>query len=364
VNANAAGGQPPSGPTRGRYRWFLLACLGVLLLGGAIAPLPAFIEAPGSAAGIPPCVTIGAHPDASVNGSFLLTTVAQRDATVFGLLVAGVRGDQRVVGKRDLLGDARRDEYLQRQRSVFIDATDRAIVVALRAAGLEVAVLGSGADVVEVMDGAPADGVLRPGDVITSVDGATITTDAELIDAVDGVDPLDVEVERDGAVRSVRLTPEPRVVDGERRPMIGVRITTFEPRVRLPFDVQVLSGRIGGPSAGLMMGLAVLDMVDDDNLAGGRRIAGTGTLGIDGTVGTIDGIDLKVAAAAREGADIFLAPAAQVADARRAVPPGSDLTVIGVDSFDAARTALRQPVQEVGADRPEAPPACQVPSDA
>jgi PDZ domain-containing protein len=356
------------GPTHGRYRawyrWFLVACLGVLLLGGAIAPLPAYIEMPGAAAAIPPCVTIGEHPDAMVNGNFLLTTVAQRDATVFGTMIAGLRDDQRVVAKRDLLGDVRRDQYLQRQRQVFIDATDRAVVVALRAAGLTVDVVGAGADVVDVMDGAPADGVLRPGDVITSIDGEAITTDAELVDAVGGIDPLDMEIERDGVVRSVRLTPEPRVVDGERRPMIGVRITTFEPQVRLPFDVEVLSGRIGGPSAGLMMGLAVLDLVDDDDLAGGRRIAGTGTLGIDGAVGTIDGIDLKVAAAARQGAEIFLAPATQVAAARAALPSGSDVTVIGVDTFDAARAALQGPRDDRAADGPPAPLACRVQPDA
>lgn len=363
----AAREEAPSGPTRGRNRglcgWFLVACLGMLLLAGAVVPLPAYIEMPGTAAGIPPCIAIGEHPDATVDGNFLLTTVAQREATVFGLVVAGLRSDQRVVGKRELLGDTRRDQYVQRQRRVFIDATDRAIVVALRAAGLTVDVVGSGADVVDVIDGAPADGVLRPGDVITSVDGETVTTDAELIDAVSGVDPLDMEIERDGAVRSVRVTPQPRVVDGERRPMIGVRITTFEPQVRLPFDVEVLSGRIGGPSAGLMIGLAVLDLVDDDDLAEGRRIAGTGTLGIDGTVGTIDDIDLKVTAAAREGAAIFLAPDAQVPDARRAVPRGSDLTVIGVDSFDTAHAALQRQDDEPAASGPPAPPACRMQPD-
>jgi PDZ domain-containing protein len=365
---NVADEAAASGASRrgrqGVYGWFLVACLGLLVLGGAVAPLPAFIEMPGSAAGIPPCVAIGAHPDATVNGDFLLTTVAQRDATVFGLLVAGVRDDQRVVGKGELLGEDRRDQYLQRQRSVFVDAIDRAIVVALRSAGLPVDVVGAGADVVDVIDGAPADGVLRPGDVITSVDGEAVTTDGELIAAVDGAAPLDLEIERDGAVRAVRLTPEPRVVDGERRPMIGVRITTFQPQVRLPFDVEVASSRIGGPSAGLMVGLAVLDLVDEDDLAKGRRVAGTGTLGLDGTVGTIDGIDLKVAAAAREGAEIFLAPDAQVADARRAVPPGSDLTVVGVDTFDTARTALQQPVDEARADGPPPPPACPQRSDA
>jgi PDZ domain-containing protein len=133
-----------------------------------------------------------------------------------------------------------------------------------------------------------------------------------------------------------------RTVDGERRPVIGVRITTHRPHVELPLSVDVASGRVGGASAGLMISLAVYDLVDDVDLAAGRRIAGTGTLAIDGRVGPIDNIALKVPAAVREGAQVFIAPARQARAARAAVPAGSDLAVIGVDTFDDARTALRR----------------------
>lgn len=324
----------------GRLRpWFLPVAVVVLVLVGLVVPLPAFIEAPGSVTGIPACVAIDG-PSNAVNGDYLLTTVGQREATVFGLLLAGVRTDQRVVGRRALLGDQRRDRFVERQRRAFIDATDRAVVVALRAAGLPVDILGSGADVVEVIADTPADGVLRPGDVITAVDDLPVTTDTDLIAAIDGPERIVVRVQRDGAEHTAALTPQLRDIDGERRPVIGVRITTLDPRIQLPFDVDVASGRIGGPSAGLMIGLAILDLVDDTDLARGGRIAGTGTLALDGTVGTIAGIDFKVAAAARDGADVFLAPAAQVSAARSAVPAGSGLTVIGVESFDDARAAL------------------------
>lgn len=321
-------------------RRFLPVSIVLLVWAGSVVPLPAYIELPGSVVGIPACVMIAERPDVQVDGDFLFTTVAQRDATLFGLVLAALRDDQRVVGKRDLLGGTRRDHYLERQRQVFIDATDRAVVVALRAAGLPVEVSGSGVDVVEVIDDTPADGVLRAGDVITAVDGAPVRTDVDLIEALDGTAPLDVRVRRGGDEVVEELAPALREVGGEERPVIGVRIMTHAPQLRLPFEVDVASGQVGGPSAGLMTGLAVFDLVDDGDLARGRSIAGTGTLALDGTVGPIDGIDLKVAAAAREGADVFIAPAAQAPAARAAVPPGNAMVVVGVDTFDDARTVL------------------------
>lgn len=366
-----AGGPAPTAPGpdawAGRVRrLFLPVTVVVLGLAAVVVPLPAFIELPGSAAGIPACVALE-RPSAPVNGDFLLTTIGQRDATVAGLLVAAVRDDQRIVPKRDLLGGERRDRYLARQREVFVDATDRAIVVGLRAAGLPVDVVGEGADVVEVIADTPADGVLQPGDVITAVDGVPVTTDTELVAAIVAPDPLTVRLRRQGTERTAELTPQVRVIDGEERPVIGVRITTSAPRVQLPFDVEVASGRVGGPSAGLMIGLAVHDLVTDDDLARGRRIAGTGTLALDGTVGAIDGIDLKVAAASRAGADVFVAPAAQAGDARAAVPAGSGLTVVAVDTFDDARTALRADEgsgDAANVDVATAPPACPFAADA
>ena len=337
-SASAVGARAPI-PDRLR-RGFLPVSIILLICAASVVPLPAFIELPGSVVGIPACVMIDERPDLRVDGDFLFTTLAQRDATLFGLVLAALRDDQRVIGKRDLLGGTRRDRYLERQRQVFIDATDQAVVVALQAAGLPVEVSGSGADVVEVIDDTPADGILRAGDVITAVDGAPVRTDVDLIEALDGTAPLDVRVRRGGDEVVEELAPALRKVDGEERPVIGVRITTHAPQLRLPFEVDVASGQVGGPSAGLMTGLAVFDLVDGGDLARGRRIAGTGTLALDGAVGTIDGIDLKVAAAAREGADVFIAPAAQASAARTAVPPGSAMAVVGVDTFDDARTVL------------------------
>lgn len=337
-------------------RGFLPVTVAILALAGSVVPLPAYIELPGSADSIPSCVRIAERPQAAVDGDFLFTTVAQRDATVFGMLIAGVRADQAVVSRRRLLGGERRDRYLARQRQVFLDATDRALAVALSAAGLPVEIRGSGVDVVSVLDDAPAQGVLHAGDVITAVNDADVVTTDDLIAAIDGDTPVTLRIRRDGRTVTRRVTPRLRDVDGDRRPVIGIQISTHAPQVSLPLAVDVVSGEMGGPSAGLMVGLAVFDLVDDIDLAAGRRIAGTGTLAVNGTVGEIDGIEFKVPAAERAGADVFVAPAGQADVARRAVPPGSDLVVLGVDTFDDARVALRRthgtPTSGVGEHQP------------
>jgi len=341
------------------WRWLRRAFLPVstvlLILAGALVPLPAFIELPGTAAGIPACVAIDGRAGARVNGDYMFTTVSQRDATPFGLLLAAVMADQKVIARRVLLGDVRRDRFFQRQRQVFLDATERAIIVALEAAGLPVEVRGSGVAVVDVVPGSPAEGVLHAGDVITRVNGEPVRTDSALVEAVGATDRLRLEIQRGGRTASATVQPRIQEVDGRRRPVIGVRITTHEPQVELPLSIDVASGEVGGPSAGLMMSLAVYDLVDDTDLAAGRRIAGTGTLDIDGRVGPIDNVELKVPAALRSGAQVFLVPARQVETARSAVPAGSDLRVIGVDTFAAARAALlrTRPVRSASAQSPQ-----------
>jgi Lon-like protease len=339
-------------------RAFLPVSTVLLILAGAVVPLPAFIERPGTAAGIPACVTIDRRPGARVNGDFMFTTVSQRDATPFGLVLAAVVDDQKVIARRDLLGGVRRDLYFERQRQVFLSATERAIVVALEAAGLPVELRGSGVAVVDVVPGSPAEGVLRAGDVITRVNGEPVRTDAALVDAVGTAGSLRLEIQRGGRTASATVQPRIQEVDGRRRPVIGVRITTHEPQVELPLSIDVASGEVGGPSAGLMMSLAVYDLVEDTDLAAGRRIAGTGTLDIEGRVGAIDNVELKVPAALRAGAQVFLVPASQAEAARSAVPAGSDLRVIGVDTFDAARSVLMRTRPAGSATAPEQQP-CQ-----
>ncbi len=99
------------------------------------------------------------------------------------------------------------------------------------------------------------------------------------------------------------------------------------------FDISFDTGKIGGPSGGLMMTLALYDQLTPDDLTGGRKVAGTGTIGCDGGVGPIGGIEQKIAGAEEAGAEIFLAPAGNAAAAERVA---EDIEVVSVATFDDA----------------------------
>ena len=120
--------------------------------------------------------------------------------------------------------------------------------------------------------------------------------------------------------------------------MIGIAAGAAQVDVQLPVAVTVDASGVEGPSAGLMTALTVYDQLSPRDVAAGRHVAGTGTLDIDGTVGEIGGIEAKARAAEAAGAELFLAPATQAADARAVL--GDRVPVVGVSTFDAALRAL------------------------
>jgi len=143
-------------------------------------------------------------------------------------------------------------------------------------------------------------------------------------------------------VRTVRSTQEPDV------PMIGVQIRTESERAELPIDVDIRSMGIGGPSAGLMFALGIVDLLRDGDLARGMSVAGTGVISASGEVSPVGGVAQKVAAAERAGARVFLVPRREAGEARRA---SDAIRVIGVrDLADAVRALndLGEPARASG----------------
>ncbi len=126
----------------------------------------------------------------------------------------------------------------------------------------------------------------------------------------------------------------------EDRPMVGFMAETANPHVEFPIDVDIDSQNIGGPSAGLMYTLAVMDVLSDDDLTKGWRIAGTGTISSDGTVGAIGGIRQKVVAAQDAGAQYIFVPVSNLEAARSIVD--DDVELIAVESLDEALEFLDQ----------------------
>lgn len=329
-------------------RWlrafFLPVSVMILVAAAFTVPLPMFTERPGQLLSLGDYVTVEAEEASPVDGDFLLTAVTLRRATVTSLARALVDADVAIVPDSSFIPPGIDDAtYFERQRAIFATTADVAAALGLRAAGYPAdprALTGDGVLVVETLPGSPAEGALESGDVIVGVGGDEVRTAEDLVGAVSAEEALSVRFTRDGEERTVALTPEVRDVEGEARPVIGVTIETLHPRIDLPIEVEVDAGRLGGPSAGLMIALTVFDKAANDvDVAAGRRVAGTGAIDEDGNIRPIGGIRQKVHAAHGDGADVFLAPAPQVEEARDAAPDGA-MEIIGVVSFDDAVRAL------------------------
>ena len=331
-------------------RWlrtgFLPMSVMTLVTAALVVPLPFYLERPGRTLSLGACVAVGAEAPA-VDGDFLLTTINVSPATTVDAVRGFTADDVAVVPRRQLLPPGvESQEFFSRQRALFADSADVAAAVGLEAAGFDVTFGGDGVVVARILPGTPAADRLRTGDVIVGVDGSPITVESELRDAIEQAEPgtaLQLQIEREGERLDVDVAP----LLEQGRPVIGILPQTLHPRVNLPVDVQASTGPIGGPSAGLMIALTVYDKVlPDVDLAAGRVVAGTGSITADGRVGPIGGIGLKILAADAQGADVFLAPAADLRAAQAAVPPGSALRVVPVATFDEARDALLETAGE------------------
>jgi len=330
---------PEAKPVKGSsvLRTVLLVALGIaLILAAFFAPIPIFYAyLPGPVRDIERLVDVSDARTYSSEGELLLTTVSVDPQVTFVEMVRSQWDDSTaIVFKEDVTGGQSFDELLDDQRQQMVDSKRRAQEVALAALDLG-RPEGDGARVADTEEGAPAHGRLQAGDVIREVDGTPVSTTCDVgreIDAHEVGEDVTVTYERDGSLASVTLETASLPSDpGE--PYIGIYMRDvnyrFDPGVEVEFD----TGRIGGPSAGLMMTLALYDRLTPDDLTSGLKVAGTGTIACDGGVGAIGGIEQKVAGAERVGADVFLAPEANAAAARRIA---REIEIVAVSDFTEA----------------------------
>jgi PDZ domain-containing protein len=212
-----------------------------------------------------------------------------------------------------------------------------AVAVALRELDYDVEATPTGAEVALVLPDSPADGKLEPGDVIVGARGERVRSPEDLRDVMESHspgDPVELEVRRAGKVRTVEVGTRADEEDA-RRAVVGVLV---EPAadIDLPLDIKINAGDVGGPSAGLAFALDVVDELGRD-IDGGRRIAVTGELDLEGNVGAIGGIEQKAAGARLADADIFVVPEDNAAEARE---HADGLEVVAVSTFDEALASL------------------------
>ncbi len=324
------------------------ASIAIVAVAALTVPMPFVEYRPGGATPIEPLVTIEGADTTALDGETALLTVRLTRPSSVQLVAARLDPD------RQLLPTARiypqgvdRQVHLARERERFDRQFDVAAAVGAAAAGIPLEIV-TAVVILEVDPNGPAAGLLAPGDVVLSVDGDPVTSGAALAERVRtspaGV-PLTLRIVHGGVERDQRITPQPPAdaaggsTDGP--PRIGVIVQTAVDDLVLPIDITLTPDvRIGGPSAGLMVGLTVYDLLAEEDLLRGRRVAGTGTLDVDGVVGGVGGVPEKTLAAIEAGYDVLLVPAADAAATQRLA--SGRITVIGVTTLDEAIDRLRR----------------------
>jgi PDZ domain-containing protein len=213
-----------------------------------------------------------------------------------------------------------------------------AVTVALRSLGRRVRVERTGAEVALVLTDKPADGVLAIGDVVVEAVGGPVDGPEALLRAMESLEPgdtVELVVVRDRERRTVRLRTTASDDDGDRA-VVGIRVEQAA-EFHFPIDIEIDARDIGGPSAGLAFALEIVDELGRD-LDDGRRIAVTGALELDGDVLAIGGIRQKTLGAQEAGADVFVVPDQNAAEARRYA---DGMKIIAVSSFREALTELQ-----------------------
>jgi PDZ domain-containing protein len=239
------------------------------------------------------------------------------------------------------------DEVEKRNAADFSDAEDSATVAAFNYLKIPFDYV---IKVSSVDKGSAADGKLKVGDVVVAVDGKKVSTvdaaRAPILSTKAG-DTVTMTIRRDGKESDVVLTPQSKTEGGKTTQVVGITLgDDYESKVTVTYS---LTG-VGGPSAGLMFSLGLVDMLSPTSINGGKYVAGTGTIDASGKVGPIGGIQQKLVGARDNGATIFLVPADNCASAKNAVPDG--LTIAKVTTLTSAVDALAA----INAGKPA--PAC------
>jgi len=226
------------------------------------------------------------------------------------------------------------EERNQESAAMMVDSQNEAKAAALTELGYDV---NAQITVHSLTDDSAAKGILEVGDVIISANGTAVTDADSLRKVVNDGDgaPIEMLIERDGEEQTVSVTPKQTEIDGQQLWLIGVTLTTA---YDFPIDVTIQLNNVGGPSAGMMFALGIMDTLTPGELNGGQDVAGTGTITADGTVGPIGGIRQKMWGAVKAGADWFLAPASNCDEVVGHIP--GHLKVFAVKTLDDSLDVL------------------------
>ncbi len=321
----------------------------VLAVAGALMPVPYVSLRPG-----PTMNTIGTNPETkkplieiegartyAASGHLNFTTVAytggpKRPLSLFTALRDWIDDERAVVPQETIFPKNETVEEVEQQNTLQMeDSQQTSVAAALVQTGRKPSTVPA---VQSAEKGLPADGVLKPGDEILAVGGTKTDRTTAVTGELKKYKPgqtVELTIRRDGKEQKVSLTTAP-APDDANRAVIGV---VLGDRYVFPIDVNISVGDIGGPSAGLMFSLGIYDLLTPGDLTGGKFIAGTGTITVDGKVGAIGGIQQKMIGAKEAGATVFLVPAGNCDEAAAAAPDG--LRLVKAETLDGTVKALQ-----------------------
>jgi PDZ domain-containing protein len=325
----------------------IIASVGVIaaLAIAVLIPVPYVILGPGPTLNTlgkdssgQPLITIAGHPTYQTTGHLNMVTVGYQGGpgvtiNIFSALAAWLNPHEAVVPESELFSPGQSQQQSQQQDTQEMTGSQQ---LATAAALTELHIpFSTQVVVVQPEAGFPAADVLKAGDVITAVDGKPVTSETQLTSLI-GAHPagstLALTIVRGGRNQVVVRV---RTKESGGRPVMGVEVTG---QYKFPFTVKFSVGDIGGPSAGMMFALGIIDKLTNLDLTGGKFIAGTGEITASGQVQAIGGIQQKMVGARDAGATIFLAPASNCSDVKGAIPAG--LRVVKVATLTQAVSDL------------------------
>jgi PDZ domain-containing protein len=364
------GGQPPrTARERARSRAIRRGILlgSAMIVFGSFVKLPLLVESPGPTYNTigevdgEPMIVISDTTTYPTEGNLDMTTVSVRGGSTGGVylgeaLVSWALPSGTVVPRESVYGpDVSGDEVEKLNTQLFGLSQSDSIAAAMGELGIptEESVV-----VTQVGGGTPADGIVEAGDIIVAVDGTTVSDPAEVGDQVrthDVGDTVVLDVLRSPGPGQERVPQRLEVVTvanpdstgSEPTPYVGILVST---QYEAPFPIDFTLANVGGPSAGMMFSLAIVDMLTPGPLTEGGHVAGTGTIDPDGNVGPIGGIRQKLVGARDAGAQLFLAPQDNCDEVSGNEPDG--MTVVPVRTLAGARDVVQTWAADPGAPFP------------
>ncbi|MFP7296019.1 SepM family pheromone-processing serine protease [Neobacillus niacini] len=323
--------------------------IALLMIAGIFYSLPYYVSKPGIAKELAPIIQVEDAEEGK--GSFMLTTIRMGRANIYSYAEAMLFDYVELYPVDEILHETEtQEEYNARQLHMMAGSKLNAIEAAYKKAGYPVEYEYKGVYVVQVVPDMPAEGKLLPGDRIIEVDNQKFTSSENFIEYVGSKkagENVELTILSNDKTKNVKVALQAFKDDPNK---VGIGISLVDDKeILVNPKVTVKTDEIGGPSAGLMFALEIYDQLMEEDYTKGYKIAGTGTIDSKGAVGPIGGIDQKIVAADKAGADIFFAPNEKgISDSnynlavKTAKDINSKMKIVPVDLLDDAINYLQK----------------------